>query len=80
MKTIFALLFVFVASSFAEWPIVSFIPEGDSLFRVKYRMEYMTDTGIVRRTKVEKWKCKNLRCTDTTYKRIRIIPASEVEE
>lgn len=80
MKTLIALLISASICTAQEWRLVSRTVSGDSIELVKYRCEYMSDTGFVKRTKVERWKCRNLRCTDTTYRTVRRIPESEVEE
>jgi predicted component of viral defense system (DUF524 family) len=77
------IMFIIELSAFSQnnhWKIVKYELEGDSLFFVKYRCDYMNDTGVIRRTMQIKFKGKNIRATDTAYKKIIIIPEHEVEE
>jgi hypothetical protein len=80
MILFFVLGFAFLSFGQPPWRIVTFELEGDTIFRVKYRTDYIGDTGVVRQIMKIKFKGKNIRAVDTTFRKIIIIPESEVEQ
>lgn len=84
MKFLVIVLLLAVAATAQDWQIVSFVVEGDSVIRVKYRKEYLHPDsmylGVQRKTMVVRYRCRNLRAVDTTFRRIVTVPASEYEE
>jgi hypothetical protein len=67
----------FSAPNLNHWNITSWEMEGDSVIRVVYRTETGVNTNGFKAKAVVKIKGKNIRVTDTAYKRIDVVPSSE---
>lgn len=73
------LLCIAPSLSYRDIDLRNFSIEGDSLFRLKYRVRYVGENGIVDSAYVIKYKGRNIRATDTTGRRVRMVD-SLIEE
>lgn len=86
----FALIILLSIAAFSQpavnatvWKLKTVEFEGDTIIKHKYRVEFGVDSAFAKKTAVVKIKARNngtLRIQDTTFRRIRYVPASEVEE